>query len=121
VLIHYYEKIPESNGGYWHSCFLSFNKTGKLIECLTLGEKVMHTFIIPHDREEDSFWSRYTEIKGLNIKINSSSDIEICTIIRDEIDGDVAAEELAKVDGTSINKDSLAVWIEIHEDECIEF
>lgn len=121
VLIHYYEKVSESNGAYWYSYFLEFDQNGNLIECLPLGKEGLYSFVIMEETELNYFWARHTNILGLNITINSAHDIKVCTSQRDEIDGDLSEEEMAKVNGTSVTNDSLGVWTEVFEEECIEF
>ena len=121
LLIHYYEKISESNGGYWHSYFLEFEKNGTLTESIELGKEGLYTFPIMEDSDDHYFWARHTEIIGLSIQINSPTDIKVCQTKRYEIDGDLTQEELSKVDGINVTNDSLEVWTEFFDDECIEY
>ncbi|MEO9531127.1 MAG: hypothetical protein ABJG68_06440 [Crocinitomicaceae bacterium] len=121
ILIHYYEKISASNGAYWTSYLLEFEKEGKLVECIELGKEGIYSFTISEETEDSFFWARHTDILGLNITISASNEIEVCTTKRYEIEGDLTKEESNMVDGVNITNDSLGTWTQIFPEDCVEY
>lgn len=113
-----YEKRSEINGGSWTYFMLTYNENDELEEIERLGDEGINTGV--QNDFSGEFWQRYTQYDSFTLVIDENFNLKVCEDRRDELEGDLRADEIAEIDSVNIFLYG-DYRIEYFDEKCIEY